>query len=92
MASLTALLMSSRSMVASLKMVPPEGPLVYRKIPRLYRGCAPHATEATRKPADKARNGRRPLNWLSRAGPIRVDLAKKRGACGTGGQICGKRM
>jgi len=25
-------------------MVPPERPLVYRKIARLYRGCARHAT------------------------------------------------
>jgi quinol monooxygenase YgiN len=36
--------------------------------------------------------GHRPRNWLSRAGPIRVDLAKKRGTRGTACQICGKRM
>src|SRR5215212_617247 len=59
-ASLTALLMSSRSMVASLNGAAGRL-LVYRKIPRLYRGCARHATGhhgTIRRRVDEARNGR----------------------------------
>src|SRR3954464_11632646 len=95
MASLTALLMSSRSMVASLIMGAPEGLRSIGRF-RVYMGAPPATPLASRaKPQAGRRDrewGHRPRNWLRRAGPIRVDLAEKRGTRGTGCQICGKRM
>jgi hypothetical protein len=61
-------------------MVPPERPLVYRKIPRLYRGCARHATGITGDPPA----GRHGWEWgiglgMGKPGrPIRADLAENR--------------
>jgi len=46
-------------------MVPPERPLVYRKIPRLYRGCARRATGMTGRSAGR-------LTSRERAGPVSI--------------------
>src|ERR1043166_1400019 len=92
MASLTALLMSSRSMVASLKMGAPEGPWSIGRF-RVYIGAVratPLGGPQTDRPGCEW--GHRPWTWLSQDGPIRVDLAEKRGTRGSGCQICGKRM
>jgi hypothetical protein len=56
--------------------------LVYRKIPRLYRGCARHATGITGRSAGGPGMGHRPRDWSSRTArfgsiwPKTADAAK----------------